>query len=160
MQYNMGNFFHRARFFFLKILYSVLRPEITFQGFALLGSKTYFSKNRVIKIGNNFFSGRNCHFGAPVIIGEDVLFAGRVALVGGDHKIDYIKCPIRLAGRDLMRTISIGDDVWIGYGSIVMHGVCIGKGAVIGAGSVVTKDIPAYSVAAGNPCRVIRLRKL
>ena len=51
--------------------------------------------------------------------------------------------------------ITIGDDVWIGGGAIVCPGVSIGNNAVIGAGSVVTKDIPANVVAAGNPARVI-----
>jgi virginiamycin A acetyltransferase len=54
--------------------------------------------------------------------------------------------------------IHIGSDVWIGYGSIILSGVTIGNGAVIGTGSVVTKDIPSYAVAAGNPARVIRSR--
>jgi phosphonate metabolism protein (transferase hexapeptide repeat family) len=54
--------------------------------------------------------------------------------------------------------VTIGHDVWIGHGAIVLPGRQIGTGAVIGAGSVVTKDIPAYGVAAGNPARVIRQR--
>ena len=52
--------------------------------------------------------------------------------------------------------VTIGDNVWIGGNCVVMPGVHIGEGSVIGAGSVVTRDIPARSVAAGNPCRVIR----
>ena len=52
--------------------------------------------------------------------------------------------------------ITIGDDVWIAANVVVLPGVTIGRGAVIGAGSVVTKDVPAGVLAAGNPCRVIR----
>lgn len=55
--------------------------------------------------------------------------------------------------------ITIGDNVWIGGGAIVLPGVTIGDNSVVGAGSVVTKSIPAYSVAAGNPCKVIRKLK-
>ncbi len=54
--------------------------------------------------------------------------------------------------------ITIGNDVWIGYGAIILSGVCIGHGAVIGAGSVVTKDVGNYEIVAGNPARLIRKR--
>ena len=54
------------------------------------------------------------------------------------------------------RPIVIEDNVWLGAGSTVMKGVTIGRNSVIGAGSVVTKDIPADVIAAGNPCRIIR----
>ena len=59
--------------------------------------------------------------------------------------------------RNLPRTV-VGPDVWIGQGVMVKAGVRIGVGAVIGAGAIVTKDIPPYSIAAGNPCRPMRLR--
>lgn len=55
-----------------------------------------------------------------------------------------------------MRPVTIGNKVWVGFNSIVLCGVAIGEGAVIGAGSVVTRDIPAWTVAAGNPARVIK----
>ena len=54
--------------------------------------------------------------------------------------------------------INVGSDVWIGYGSLIRSGVTIGDGAVVGMGSVVTKDIPPYAIAAGNPARVVRQR--
>lgn len=63
----------------------------------------------------------------------------------------------RIFSETLPRTV-IGADVWIGQGAIVKAGIAIGTGAVIGAGAVVTKDIPPYIIAAGNPCRPIRSR--
>ncbi len=57
-----------------------------------------------------------------------------------------------------IQRVSIGHDVWIGHGVIVMPGVRIGNGAVIGSGSIVTRDVPAYAIVAGNPARVIRQR--
>lgn len=118
---------------------------------------SYSPKNR-IRIGDNFYMGRNCHLAANANIGNDVLLASYVAMVGGDHKIDEIDCKIRESGRDQMRTIIIEDDVWIGHGSIIMHGVHIGAGAVIAAGSVVTKDVPQRAIVGGNPAVVIRYR--
>lgn len=67
---------------------------------------------------------------------------------GLDRKLDYVS----------KGNIEIGNDVWIGANSIIMSGVEIGSGAVIGAGSVVTKSVPPYSVAAGNPAKVIKYR--
>lgn len=60
------------------------------------------------------------------------------------------------AGLEYARPVTIGNDVWIATGVLVLPGVTIGDGSVIGAGSVVAKDIPPYSLAVGNPCRVIR----
>ena len=55
-------------------------------------------------------------------------------------------------------SITVGDDVWIGYGAIIMSGVTIGQGAIIGAGSIVTKDVPPYAIVAGNPAKIIKYR--
>ena len=52
--------------------------------------------------------------------------------------------------------VSICDDVWIGFGATVLRGVTIGRGAIIGAATVITKDVPAWSIVAGNPARIIR----
>lgn len=62
----------------------------------------------------------------------------------------------RNAGWEYARPITVGDDVWFGAGVQVLPGVTVGSDCVIGAGSVVTGDIPAHSLAAGNPCRVLR----
>lgn len=54
--------------------------------------------------------------------------------------------------------MKIGDDVWVGYGAIILSGVTIGKGSIIAAGSVVTKDVEPYAIVAGNPARFIKYR--
>ena len=69
------------------------------------------------------------------------------------HAID---AKMRAEGLEIALPITVGDDVWIGANVTVLPGVTIGSNTVIGAGSVVTRDIPDWSVAAGNPCRVIR----
>lgn len=88
-----------------------------------------------------------------VYLGRNVLLAPKVQIYTAYHPLDP---EIRKSGLELAAPIAIGDDVWIGGGAIICPGVTIGSNTTIGAGSVVTKDIPANVVAAGNPCRVIR----
>ena len=88
-----------------------------------------------------------------VHIGDNVMFGPYVQLYAAYHPTD---AGIRASGPELSAPIHIGNNVWIGGGAIVLPGVTVEDGATIGAGSVVTKDVPANSVAAGNPCRVMR----
>ncbi len=90
---------------------------------------------------------------ALVEIGAGVLFGPAVQIYAASHPTDPA---LRRTGRELARPVRIGDNVWIGGGAIIGPGASIGDNATIGAGSVVTRDIPARVVAAGNPCRVIR----
>jgi len=108
-----------------------------------------------ISIGENFYSNYNCTIldGAPVTIGENVLFGPNVSLFTAGHPIYF---ETRNQGWEFSAPIVIEDNVWIGGQVVVNPGVRIGRNAVIGSGSVVTKDIPADVVAVGNPCRVIR----
>ncbi|WP_246527625.1 DapH/DapD/GlmU-related protein [Pseudarthrobacter albicanus] len=85
-----------------------------------------------------------------------------VQIVGrDDHATDEVGVPISLATRASERPgsardrIEIGRDVWIGASSVVLSGIIIGEGAVVAAGSVVTKDVPAYSIVGGNPARIL-----
>lgn len=122
-------------------------------------SGCFASQNRTINIGNNVYLGHRVHLGCNAQIGNDVLFASNVALVGGDHKIDSIDGLIRNSGREEIKTIHIEDDVWVGHSAIILHGIRIGKGAVVAAGSVVTKNVPPMAIVAGNPAKFIRYRK-
>jgi len=89
----------------------------------------------------------------PVTIGDDVFIAPNVVISAATHPIDVT---VRISGVESGKPVTIGNGVWIGSGVQLMPGVAIGDGTTIGAGSVVTKDIPAHCVAAGNPCRVMR----
>lgn len=108
-----------------------------------------------IEVGENFFANYNCTIidVAGVSIGDNCFMAPNVAVYTAGH-------PVHLDTRNSMfeygKKVTIGDNVWIGGNSVICPGVHIGDHVVIGAGSVVTKDIPDWSVAAGNPCRVIR----
>lgn len=92
-----------------------------------------------------------------VTIGDHVRMATHTVVVGGNHGFDDPEQPIH-AQEGTKKGITIGDDVWIGAGVIILDGVTIGPHAVIGAGSVVTKDIPADSIAYGTPANVVRKR--
>ena len=90
---------------------------------------------------------------AAIEIGADVQIAPGVHLYTATHPLDG---PLRRSGAEFALPIRIGDGVWLGGGVIVCPGVTIGANTVVGAGAVVTKDLPANCVAAGNPCRVLR----
>lgn len=106
-------------------------------------------------VGDNFFlnvGGRLMDSG-KITIGNNVFIAPNVSIITEEHAMDI---PQRIAGLEYTHPVTIGDNVWICTGAIILPGVTIGDGAVIGAGSVVTKDIPPMSLAVGNPCKVIR----
>lgn len=111
-----------------------------------------------ITLGDNVFFNFNCVVldVAKVTIGSRTLMAPNVQLYTATHPMGHIE---RAEGLESGKPITIGEDVWIGGGTIVCPGVTIGDRTVIGAGSVVTKDIPSDVVAAGNPCKVIRSLK-
>jgi len=108
-----------------------------------------------ITFGEKVFLNFNCVIldVATVTIGSRVMLGPSVQLYAATHPLIAKE---RSSGRELGKPIVIGDDVWLGGGSIVCPGVRIGARAVIGAGSVVTKDIAAGMLAVGNPCRVVR----
>ena len=95
--------------------------------------------------------------GGKIIIGNDVLIAPYVVIRAANHRFRERDRLIREQGHDA-DSVTIGDDVWLGASAVLLPGVTIGKGAVIGAGSVVSGDIPAYSIAVGAPARVIGQR--
>jgi maltose O-acetyltransferase len=108
-----------------------------------------------IKVGEKVFFNFNCIVldVAPVVIGSRTMFGPNVQVYTATHPLDHVE---RSSGREYARPIVIGEDVWIGGSAVLCPGVTIGDRSVIGAGSVVTKDIPADVIAAGNPCKLIR----
>lgn len=91
----------------------------------------------------------------PVIIGNDVIFAQNIVMSGLNHGYEDISRPISLQ-KVTTATIEVEDECWIGANAVIVAGVTIGKHSVIAAGAVVTKNIPPYSIAVGNPARVIK----
>lgn len=123
-----------------------------------------WAKNKLI-IGDNFYIGKYSIIECDALIGNDVMLANRVALIGRyDHNYQQIGVPIRLSSRiadsdynwkGLSLMVEIENDVWIGYGSIILTGVKIGQGSIIASGSVVTKDVQPYSIYGGVPAKKI-----
>jgi len=93
-----------------------------------------------------------------VEIGSNVLIGPGCVIHSANHNYGRTDVPIRLQGY-IKAPVRIDDDCWLGANVIVLPGVKIGKGSVVGAGSVVTHDIPPYSVVAGNPAKVLKSRK-
>ena len=91
----------------------------------------------------------------PVTIGNNVIFAQHVVASGLNHEYTDVSMPIHLQPVTTA-PIKIGDDCWIAANVVITAGVTIGKHCVVAAGAVVTRDIPPFSVAAGNPARVIK----
>ena len=109
-----------------------------------------------IEVGKNFFANYNCTIidVAKVKIGDNCLLAPNVAIYTAGHPI-YPST--RNSAYEYGKAITIGNNVWIGGNTVICPGVTVGNNVVIGAGSVVTKDIPDWCIAVGNPCRVKRL---
>lgn len=133
-------------------------------------------KEMLAEIGENCYiepplhanwGGHHVHFGngvyanfnltlvddAHIYVGDKVMFAPNVTVATANHPIEP---SLRAKGYQYNKDVHIGENVWIGAGTVIVPGVHIGKNSVIGAASVVTKDIPENVVAVGNPCRVIR----
>lgn len=129
----------------------------------------YCDYGKHITIGNNAIININCTFVDcnKIDIGNNVLIASNVQIYTATHPVRTQERLVANWNEDsavpYFRTyalpVKIEDNVWIGGGVIILPGVTIGKNSVIGAGSIVTRSIPAHSVAVGNPCRVIRKTK-
>lgn len=106
-------------------------------------------------IGDNTLIGMSNVVIGPVRVGNDVILAQNIVMSGLNHEYKNIHLPIH-AQPVTVAPITIEDECWIGANAVITAGVTIGKHSVIAAGAVVTKNIPPYSVAVGNPARVIK----
>ena len=117
---------------------------------------------RHISIGRNTFVNVNCVFADNnlITIGDDTLIGPAVQIYTASHPLspdERITPPGSAAPYvTTSKPVTIGDKCWIGGGAILLPGVTIGDGSTIGAGSVVTRSVPPRSVAAGNPCRILK----
>ena len=118
-----------------------------------------WSPHREVELGHRVQFGPGCVIQCDAKIGDSVLFARNVTLVGrADHTFSRPGVTIWDGPRGEGEKTVIGNDVWIGYGAIILSGVTIGDGAIVAAGSVVTRDVPPCAVVAGNPATVKKMR--
>ena len=141
--------------------------KCTDNGKIFLGSNTLIQENSYLlltkpnpslHIGNNVNIGRGCIISIKdkMIIGDDVEIGPNVSFFDQDHQ--YSRDKLIREQLSLIKKIKIGNDCWIGSGSIILKGVELGSGSIIGAGSVVIKSIPDMEIWAGNPAKFIKKR--
>jgi len=121
-----------------------------------------------LDIGNDVYIGKRCTIECDGSIGDNAIIANDVGLVGRyDHDYSVVGRPVRRSrwignqeynGKGKGLKIILEDDVWVGFGAIILSGVRIGRGAIIGAGSVVTHDVMPYIIVAGNPAHRVANR--
>jgi acetyltransferase-like isoleucine patch superfamily enzyme len=130
----------------------------------VLAEGVTISRNSVIQgkvgpvtIGSHTDIGCNCVLTstAGIFIGQSVLIASNCYLGGGRYRTERLDLPPMDQGLYSRGPVRIGDHVWLGAGVVILDGVSVGKGSIVGAGSVVTKNIPEYVIAAGNPARIM-----
>lgn len=133
-----------------------------------IGAGSHFWAPDSISIGKSVYIGKDVLVECNAEIGDYVLMANRVALVGRrDHDFRAVGLPVRFSPwigstsppspfRNLK--VIVESDVWLGFGAIVLSGVKIGRGAIVAAGAVVTKDVGVYEIVAGNPAKKVAMR--
>ncbi|HVW95312.1 MAG TPA: acyltransferase [Mucilaginibacter sp.] len=132
-----------------------------FNKFSLGANSTIEDFSTVNNGVGNVFIGSDSRIGigsvliGPVTIGNQVILAQNIVLSGLNHSYTDVNIPIRLQ-KVTTSTITVEDEVWIGANAVVTAGVTIGKHSVIAGGSVVTKNIPPFCVAVGNPAKIIK----
>jgi acetyltransferase-like isoleucine patch superfamily enzyme len=140
----------------------------------ILGNRVTIGKYAIIRPGNLYGGepgeglvvgdhsniGPYCYIGCSghISIGNNVMISPRVSIYAENHVFDNTDTPIKSQGVK-KENVVIEDDCWIASNSILLAGVTIGKGSIVAAGSVVTQDVPPYSVVAGVPARVIKNRR-
>jgi len=147
-------------------LFNWLKKQLLLLTGAKIGKRVIIYPGVWIMTGRNLIIGDDVDIALDVIIttgggvevGDRTLIGYRTQIISSNHNIPLRPSKIFNAGH-VNKKIKIGSDVWIGANCVVLPGVNIGEGSVIAAGSIVTKDIPSFSIYGGNPAKLIKKRK-
>lgn len=128
---------------------------------ANIGQLAWLGKIGNLRIGKRSGIGKRFKMhNTAITIGNDVMMAQNVMVMGGGHRHELTDIPMIDQGDMPHSTLVIEDDVWIGANVLILaKDYTIGRGSIIGAGSVVTKAVPPYAIVGGNPARIIKMRK-
>lgn len=149
---SLRNIYRKSKMAWVRFKYNLKNVHPTFY----IGGKCYVSPDLVA--GAYVFLAPGCNIYPKVSIGKYTMFGPGVSVLGGDHIFTDPTSPMIFSGRPHLPATRIGQDVWIGARSFIKAGVTIGDGSIVAAYSVVTKDIPPYSIVGGNPAKFIRER--
>lgn len=124
----------------------------------IIKTNAYFGTGAELVIGDRSQLGVNCKVESDLVMGDDVVMGPDVFIMSSAHAFERLDVPINRQGNLPRRPVTVGNDVWIGTRVVILPGVRVNDQAVIGAGSIVTRDVPARAIVAGNPAKVIRNR--
>ena len=119
----------------------------------------WFGSGRGVELGDRSDLGMDSLIIGPLRVGRDVMMGPRCVILAGRHATGRTDVPMNQQGFLPDRAVVIEDDVWVGASVTVLPGRVIGTGSIVGAGSVVTRDVPPWSVVGGNPARVLGTRR-
>lgn len=148
----------RAQMYFCRTLFAECGDSVVFDP-----SSSFFSYSN-IRLGRKVFIGGQAWFSCShgiITIGSYVMFGPGVKIMGGNHNFSKVGLPMyeddnKNFGDD--PGVIIGSDVWVGANAIILPGVNIGHGSIIAAGAVVNRDVPAFSIVAGVPAKIVKMR--
>lgn len=145
-----------------------VRDHVTLGERVHIGMGSVLDATVGLTIGDDVYIGKGCTIECNGSVGSGAMIANRVGLIGRhDHDVSAVGVMVRhapwIGDADFdpvkkAERLVVEDDVWIGYGAIVLSNVIVGRGAIVAAGALVTKDVPPYAVVAGVPARVVGWR--
>jgi chloramphenicol O-acetyltransferase type B len=142
-----------------------LRLSLAVPGKAIIGKNVSIGRKCTVLSPQSFIIGDNVRIGQEffaetnVEIGPETLVSSRVSFVGDDHPFDLPGVTVFRQQRNPPATVRVEGDTLIGHGCILVGEITLGRGVIVGAGSVVTTDLPAWTVCAGVPARPLRMRR-
>lgn len=145
-----GQFGHAIRRTLARKLFKVMGDRV------IIGTRVEFGSGANVEIGSGSNIGRSSWIANDTVFGENVMTGPEIVILSYNHGTRIDGTPFNQQGYTRRSPVTVRDNVWIGTRAILLPGVTIGSNAVIGAGAVVTKDVPPFTVVAGNPARVVK----